>query len=90
MAISGSQDNSVMCWDTRSRSQEPVQILKEAKDTVSSVRISDYEILAASYDNRIRRYDIRVGELLVDYLGGIIEIDKPPNHKKNINYLVIR
>ncbi|XP_046469083.1 WD repeat domain-containing protein 83 [Neodiprion pinetum] len=69
MAISGSHDNSVMCWDIRSRSQDPVQTLREAKDTVSSIRVTDHEILAASYDSRIRRYDIRIGELLVDYVG---------------------
>ena len=71
MAISGSRDNSVLCWDTRSRAQDPAQKINDAKDTISSVRVSDYEILTASFDCRIRRYDIRVGELFADYLGGI-------------------
>ena len=74
MAISGSRDNSVKCWDTRSRAQDPAQTLKDAKDAITSVRVSDYEILTASLDCRIRRYDIRNGELFTDYLGGIINL----------------
>ncbi|XP_033228363.1 WD repeat domain-containing protein 83 [Belonocnema kinseyi] len=72
MAISGSRDNSVMCWDTRSRAQDPAQTLNDAKDTISSIRVSDYEILTGSFDCRIRKYDIRNGELVADYLGAIV------------------
>lgn len=72
MAISGSRDNSVKCWDTRSRAQDPAQTLNDAKDTISSIKVSDYEILTGSFDCRIRRYDIRNGELCADYLGGIM------------------
>lgn len=70
MVISGSRDNSVMLWDIRSKTLEPVQCLNEAKDSVSSVRVSDHEVLTASFDGKIRRYDIRVGELYTDYMGG--------------------
>ncbi|XP_011296997.1 WD repeat domain-containing protein 83 [Fopius arisanus] len=69
MAVSGSRDNSIMCWDIRSKSYEPVQTLNDAKDSISSVRVSDHEILASSFDCRIRRYDIRVGESITDCLG---------------------
>ncbi|XP_044020247.1 WD repeat domain-containing protein 83 [Aphidius gifuensis] len=69
MAISGSRDNSVMFWDMRSKSITPVQTLNDAKDSISSIRISDHEILSASYDCKIRRYDIRVGQLSTDCLG---------------------
>ncbi|XP_043278030.1 WD repeat domain-containing protein 83 isoform X2 [Venturia canescens] len=68
MIISGSRDNSVMCWDVRSKQQDPVQTLDEAKDAISSVRVSDHEILTASFDGHIRRYDIRVGELSADQM----------------------
>lgn len=70
MAISGSRDNSVMCWDIRSRSLEPAQHMTDAKDAISSLRVTDHEILASSFDCKIRRYDIRTGELFTDYLGG--------------------
>lgn len=72
MAISGSRDNKVMCWDIRSKAQDPVQILQEAKDAISSVRITDHEILTASFDGRIRRYDIRAGNLATDCIGDAI------------------
>ena len=70
MVVSGSRDNLVMLWDVKSKALEPVQCLNDAKDSVSSVRVSDHEILTASFDGKIRRYDIRVGELYTDYMGG--------------------
>lgn len=70
MIVSGSRDNSVMCWDSRSRAQEAVQSLNEARDSVSSVRTSDHEILSASFDGKVRTYDIRIGQLCADYMGG--------------------
>ncbi|XP_034948837.1 WD repeat domain-containing protein 83 [Chelonus insularis] len=72
MAISGSRDNSVKCWDIRSKNQEPVQTLNEAKDAISSIKVSDHEIISASFDCRIRRYDIRAGEVTSDCLGEAI------------------
>lgn len=71
MVVSGSRDNSTMCWDVRSRAQEAVQSLREAKDAISSVRVTDHEILTASFDSKIRRYDIRVGEVFTDCMGGM-------------------
>ncbi|KAM9100784.1 WD repeat domain-containing protein 83 [Sarcophilus harrisii] len=70
--VSGSIDSSVRCWDCRSRRPDPVQILDEAKDGVSSVKLSDHEILAGSVDGRSRRYDLRMGELYADYVGSPI------------------
>ncbi|XP_051158746.1 WD repeat domain-containing protein 83 [Leptopilina boulardi] len=72
MVVSGSRDNSVMCWDVRSRAQDPAQTLNDAKDSISSVKVSDYEILSSSFDCKIRRYDMRNGELLTDYMGEIV------------------
>ncbi|XP_043844264.1 WD repeat domain-containing protein 83 isoform X1 [Dromiciops gliroides] len=67
--VSGSIDSSVRCWDCRSRRPDPVQILDEAKDGISSIKLSDHEILAGSVDGRSRRYDLRMGELAADYVG---------------------
>ncbi|XP_026465609.1 WD repeat domain-containing protein 83-like [Ctenocephalides felis] len=69
LAISGSHDNTVMCWDLKSRRQQPVQVLKEAKDSISSLVVSDHEIISASLDGRIRKYDLRAGELITDCIG---------------------
>ena len=43
--ISGSYDATVRCWDCRSRSQDPIQVLDDAKDSISSVQVSKQEIL---------------------------------------------
>ncbi|XP_026748031.1 WD repeat domain-containing protein 83 isoform X2 [Trichoplusia ni] len=40
MAVSGSVDNTVAFWDVMSRRQEPVQVLKDAKDTITSIQSS--------------------------------------------------
>uniref|UniRef100_A0A8D0L195 WD repeat domain-containing protein 83 n=1 Tax=Sphenodon punctatus TaxID=8508 RepID=A0A8D0L195_SPHPU len=68
----GSIDSSVRCWDCRSRRPDPIQILDEAKDGVSSLRVSDHEILTGCVDGRVRRYDLRAGELCSDYVGSSI------------------
>ncbi|KAE8620082.1 hypothetical protein XENTR_v10010091 [Xenopus tropicalis] len=70
--MSGSIDSSIRCWDCRSRRPEAIQILDEAKDGISSIKISDHEILAGSVDGNLRRYDLRKGEMCADYLGSPI------------------
>ncbi|XP_014813503.1 PREDICTED: WD repeat domain-containing protein 83 [Calidris pugnax] len=70
--VSGSIDSTVRCWDCRSRRPDPVQVLDEAKDGVSSVKVSDHEILSGSVDGRVRRYDLRAGQLFSDYIGSPI------------------
>ncbi|XP_068083763.1 WD repeat domain-containing protein 83 isoform X2 [Anabrus simplex] len=69
VAVSGSQDNTVMCWDVKSRRREPIQVLKDAKDTITSLQVTDHEILTGSVDCRVRRYDIRIGEVISDFMG---------------------
>ena len=66
VAISGSVDTSIRCWDCRSKKPEAFQIMQEAKDSVSSVQVTDHEILTGSLDGQIRRYDIRNGEMIAD------------------------
>lgn len=66
VAVSGSVDTSIRCWDCRSKKAEAFQIMQEAKDSVSSVQVTDHEILTGSLDGQIRRYDIRNGEMVAD------------------------
>ncbi|KAJ8972485.1 hypothetical protein NQ317_012316 [Molorchus minor] len=61
-----------MCWDIRSRSQTPVQVLKEAKDCINSVQVTDHEILTGSVDCTFRRYDLKNGRLDADFVGAAI------------------
>lgn len=70
LAISGSHDNTVMMWDLKSRRNEPIQTLNDAKDCVNSIQVTDHEIITGSVDCSIRRYDIRVGQMFADFVGG--------------------
>lgn len=40
--------------------------MKEAKDCISSLVVTEFKIIAASLDGSIRHYDIRAGELTTD------------------------
>ncbi|XP_071949972.1 WD repeat domain-containing protein 83-like [Antedon mediterranea] len=67
--LTGSVDSSTRIWDCRSKSFDPVQVLKDAKDSVTSVKTSDYELLTASADGYVRRYDLRNGQMHMDCVG---------------------
>ncbi|XP_064478727.1 WD repeat domain-containing protein 83-like [Ornithodoros turicata] len=69
VAISGSQDSTVRTWDLRSRARDPIQVLDQARDAVTSVCVSDHEIVCTSLDGCVRRYDLRQGQLAVDTVG---------------------
>ena len=66
VALSGSIDGTVRCWDMKSKSQEPIQILEEMKDNVTCILVTDHEILVGSADGKVRSYDLRVGKLVTD------------------------
>jgi len=68
LLLSGSYDTSLRFWDARSRSAEPVQVLEEARDSVSSVVARTNEVLSASIDGHVRAYDVRTGRITVDNL----------------------
>lgn len=68
IVVTASFDSTVRLWDVKAKSRDPVQILDEAKDSVSSLSVSDHEIITGSLDGKVRRYDIRQGLLHVDDL----------------------
>ena len=45
-------------------------VLEEAKDSVSSLDAVGHEIFTGSVDGRLRKYDLRMGMLSVDVVGG--------------------
>ena len=45
------------------------QVMDEAKDSVTCIYVTDYEIMTGSADGRTRRYDIRAGEMCCDFVG---------------------
>jgi len=67
--VSGSFDATVRLWDTKSQSTKPIQVLDEAKDSVSSIHVVGHEIATGCVDGRVRLYDIRMGQVYVDLLG---------------------
>lgn len=69
VVISGSYDATVRLWDCKSQSTKPIQVLEEAKDSVSSLHVVGHEIVTGSVDGRMRVYDVRMGMLFVDVIG---------------------
>jgi len=67
--LSGSVDGTMRAWDCRSRSNEPVQVMSEFKDSVTDIEVEKNEVLAGCADGCIRRFDLRLGELHVDEIG---------------------
>ena len=76
VVISGSFDSTVRCWDTKSQSNRPIMVLDEAKDSVSSLAVHQHEILTGSIDGRLRKYDLRMGMVTVDVIGGMFSVSK--------------
>jgi len=68
--VSGGYDAALRIWDCRSQSPEPIQVLRNFKDSVTSVIINDAEVIAASVDGGIRTFDVRTGEMVEDAFGG--------------------
>lgn len=67
--VSCSYDRSVRVWDCRSRAWDPVQTMADAGDSVTALASTPRgEILAASVDGCLRRYDARAGRVFVDSL----------------------
>ncbi|XP_032812862.1 WD repeat domain-containing protein 83 [Petromyzon marinus] len=67
--LSGSEDTSVRCWDVRTRGQRPIQTLSEATDGVTGLDVTQGDIITGSVDGRVRRYDLRMGQLHTDFVG---------------------
>ncbi len=64
---SASYDSTVRLWDSRSRSNDPLMILADAQDAVTSViQGSESQIVTSSVDGRIRTYDLRMTRLITE------------------------
>jgi mitogen-activated protein kinase organizer 1 len=80
--LSASYDATVCVWDGRaSRSHTPIQIFKEAKDSVSCMHLDQTDgnavIMAGSVDGAVRSYDLRKGQIRCDQVGGAITCMAP-------------
>jgi mitogen-activated protein kinase organizer 1 len=74
LVVTGGFDTTVRIWDVRSGggNARPVQVLTEARDSVSSVVVRGAEILAGSVDGRVRGYDVRMGAVTTDVMGASV------------------
>jgi len=66
---SGSLDTSVRLWDCRSNSKQAIQTLTNFRDSISSLLISDAQILVGTVDGCINTLDLRSGTICTDHLG---------------------
>ncbi|EIW67067.1 hypothetical protein TREMEDRAFT_69967 [Tremella mesenterica DSM 1558] len=63
-------DAKVMLWDMRAVMKEPLQTLKEANNSITSLSLPPTtEILSSSSDGHIRTYDLRLGKYVEDLIG---------------------
>uniref|UniRef100_A0A060TD51 ARAD1D40062p n=1 Tax=Blastobotrys adeninivorans TaxID=409370 RepID=A0A060TD51_BLAAD len=61
-----SYDTTVKLWDLRSNSFKPLQVLKDAKDSVNSAIFSGVNLITGSVDGMIRTYDMRNCKMITD------------------------
>jgi mitogen-activated protein kinase organizer 1 len=68
VVFTASYDKTVKCWDLRAQSRDPIQILRDATDSVTSLvmGIEGKCLITGSVDGHIRSYDLRKGCLHTD------------------------
>ena len=69
VVVSGSFDATVRLWDCKSQNVKPIQVLEEARDSVSAVWVGGHEVVTGSVDGRMRVYDLRMGMVFIDVVG---------------------
>lgn len=67
--VSASFDATVRLWDTKSASTVPIQILDDAKDSVTCLYLAELQVVTGSVDGKVRTYDLRKGLLTTDCIG---------------------
>ncbi|BGP42078.1 hypothetical protein JCM10450v2_006164 [Rhodotorula kratochvilovae] len=64
---SGSFDTTVRLSDIKSQNRTPIQVLDEARDSITSIVIRNHLIVTGSVDGYVRTYDLRMGQLQTDF-----------------------
>ena len=67
IVVSGGYDQALKVWDCRSRSVDPIQVMKSFGDSVTSVMVTSRgDIVGGSVDGTVRRFDVRMGRAVTD------------------------
>ena len=80
--FTASYDKTLSAWDLRSNSREPIQVLRDFTDSVTSVVATHSTIIAGCVDGKLRTYDIRASILKVDDVKDPITCVRLTNDKK--------
>ncbi|KAI8444473.1 mitogen-activated protein kinase organizer 1 [Phakopsora pachyrhizi] len=67
LLFSGDFDSSVRIWDIKSQQRQAVQVIDDAKDSISCLIVSGNEFITGSVDGHVRSYDVRTGKMFEDY-----------------------
>jgi mitogen-activated protein kinase organizer 1 len=66
-----------MLWDMRANTWEPVQTLKEATSSITSLSILGASLYVSSLDGHVRTYDLRMGKIMDDLVGHPVNSVRP-------------
>lgn len=66
--VSGGEDKAVKVWDCRAHNTQALQVMQPFRDSVMSIAVpaGRQEVFAAGVDGTIRRFDIRMGQMVTD------------------------
>jgi mitogen-activated protein kinase organizer 1 len=70
-------DAKVMLWDMRANTWEPIQTLKDATSSITSLSILGASLYASSLDGHVRTYDLRLGKMMDDLVGHAVNSVRP-------------
>ncbi|KNC74643.1 hypothetical protein SARC_12816, partial [Sphaeroforma arctica JP610] len=80
--FSGSYDATVRIWDCRSKGYEPIQVLNDAKDSVTTLHVSGTDLLFGCVDGTVRVYDMRNRQVTTDTVGHPVTSVRLSNDKQ--------
>jgi mitogen-activated protein kinase organizer 1 len=53
------------------QTRQAIQTLDEARDSIQTLHVGPTFIVSGSVDGHVRTYDLRMGELRSDFIGGM-------------------
>lgn len=66
-----------MFWDMRANTWEPVQTIKDASSSITSLTILGASLYSSALDGHVRTYDLRLGKTFDDLVGQPVNSVRP-------------